>query len=105
MDKRSKIGIDQIVEYKDALIFVIKKYIPRGEIYLFGSRAMGTQRPSSDIDLVIKTDAVIDHHILNLIKEEIETLNIPFFIDIVDYNAVYEDMKNFIDKTGILWSK
>lgn len=102
---RSNAGIDQITMYKDALILVIRKYIPSGEIYLFGSRAMGTERSYSDIDLVVKTTDKIDHRILNRINEDIETLNIPFFVDVVDYNAVYDGMKNFIDKTGILWSK
>lgn len=101
----TNIGLDQIAEYKDALVHAIRKHLSSGEIYLFGSRAMGTQRSHSDIDLVIKAGVVIDYRILNLINEEIDALNIPFFVDVVDYNAVYEDMQKFIDKTGILWSK
>ena len=90
---------------KQNLIRTIKKHLPSCEIYLFGSRAMGTERHYSDIDLAIKTSCHIEHSILNLINEDIEILNIPFFVDIVDYHAVYDEMRTFIDKTGILWSK
>ncbi len=96
---------EQILPYKNALISAIKKHIPVGEIYLFGSRAMGTARLHSDIDLVIKGDGSIDEHLLNLVANDINDLNIPFFVDIVDYHAVYDGMRLFIDKTGVLWSK
>lgn len=97
--------VNQIAAYKETLIQTIKKHIPVCEIYLFGSRAMGTERPSSDIDIAIKTSSPIDRHILNLINEDIDALNIPFFVDIVDYNSVYDGMRAFMDKTGVLWSK
>ena len=97
-------GIEQITDYKKVLIATIKKHIPNCSIYLFGSRAMGLNQPTSDIDLAIKVaKQLIDSHCLDLINKDIDDLNIPFFIDVVDYNAVYEPMQKFIEKTGILW--
>ena len=39
--------------YKNELISIIHSYLPGCTIYLFGSRAIGKERPGSDIDLAV----------------------------------------------------
>lgn len=92
------------MNYKEELIAIIKKHIPQAKIYLFGSRARKTHHPGSDIDIALDAGIVLDRGIIGEIKEEIENSTIPFFVDIVDLQAVSEQMREQILKEGILWT-
>lgn len=90
-------------EHKKTIISIIKKYIPDGKIYLFGSRAKSRHHPGSDIDLAVDTPQKIDRHVICSIKEEIEKANIPFFVDIVDLQRADSALKSQIKKDHEEW--
>ena len=46
-------------EQKKQIIKVIEIFFPEAKIYLFGSRARGTNRPMADIDVDIDIDSDI----------------------------------------------
>ena len=89
--------------YKKTLIKIITKHVPQGTIYLFGSRAAQTAQKTSDIDIAIDAGKIIQTIALSNIKEEVEESTIPFFVDIVDFHAVDNDMQNQITKYGVIW--
>jgi len=86
-------------KFKKNLIEIINKYAPDAKIYLFGSRSRKDNKPGSALDSNIK----LKINILMNIKSDIESTNIPFFVDIVDINNVDDVMKNEILKDGVLW--
>jgi uncharacterized protein len=90
--------------YKDILIAIIKKHVPECKIFLFGSRAKGTHQPTSDIDIALHCNNEIEFNVIGKIKEDVEESVIPFFVDIVDINAVSDEMKQQIKNDGILWT-
>lgn len=53
-------------------------------VHIFGSRAKGTYRPGSDIDLAILNDGVSDATI-GKIKSELEDSSLPYFVDLVNF--------------------
>lgn len=70
-------------------------------ILIFGSRAKGTEKAASDIDLAVKGKGVSPEEILKLkdILEE-ETL-IPYFFDIIHYNTLQSPaLKSHIHRVG-----
>ncbi len=70
------------------------------KIILFGSRAKGNYRNGSDIDLAINAPG-INMAELNEIKANIEDLNFPYFIDIIDIkNIVNQDLIDHIRRIG-----
>jgi predicted nucleotidyltransferase len=70
-------------------------------VLLFGSRALGTHRKGSDIDLVIKGDHILYDDILTL-GVQLEELNLPYQIDLINYNTIKEPaLKEHIDRVGI----
>lgn len=73
---------------------VFAKYEQVERVMLYGSRAMGTYNERSDIDLVA-VGKNIDRFIIIQIKNKLEELNIPYFIDLQDYKAI--DNKNLIE--------
>lgn len=89
---------------KQKLITIIIKYLPKSQIYLFGSRARKDNTPQSDIDIAIDNKDKIDFLTLSNIKEEVEESTIPFTVDIIDMNNISEDLKKQILKDKIIWS-
>ena len=91
-------------EYKKLLVKIITKNVPTCKIYLFGSRARKTNDPSSDIDIALESQKNIPFNVIGNIKEEIEESKIPFFVDILDFNSISNEMKKEISKDKILWN-
>lgn len=65
------------------------------EALLFGSRALGTHRESSDIDIALKGD--ISPTLIAHLKEELEDSTLPYFCDILDYERAPQELKEHID--------
>lgn len=84
-------------------IEIIKKllsnYPPIKEVKIFGSRAKGNYKPSSDIDLALFGN--IDDKLLRHIASELDELPTPYQFDVLNYNDIdNENLKNNIDKFG-----
>jgi uncharacterized protein len=91
-------------KYQQQLISIIKKYVPKCTIYLFGSRARNQEKQGSDIDLAVDAGNKIPReHILKILVE-IEDTTIPMSIDLVDINDVSDDFKKQILSKGIIWN-
>jgi predicted nucleotidyltransferase len=89
--------------YKNTLIEIINKRLPNCKVYLFGSRARGTNRTGADIDLALDSKSVIDMSIFYKIQDDIEETTIPLTIDLVDLFSASETLKNEVKKDGVLW--
>lgn len=88
------------------IVDAIKAYPQIEEVYIFGSRALNTHKKGSDIDIALKG------HKLESIASELggwlnEESSLPYFFDIVDYNAIDNpDLKDHIDRVGkIIYKK
>lgn len=91
------------MHYKDELVAIIRKHVPVGKIYLFGSRARGTHGPMSDVDVAIDAGAPIARSLIGLIKEEIEESRVPFFVDVLDFRLLDDVMQKEILREGVIW--
>lgn len=92
-------------KYKSQIVTVVRKYVPHGKIYLFGSRARRTNWHESDIDLALDVGKELDFMIIARIKEDLENTTIPFTFDIVDVHEVGTEMRESIEKEKVLWSE
>jgi len=90
--------------YKITLINIIQKYLPNCNIYLFGSRARGTNKSGADIDIAIDNHNKISFDTILKIYNDIEETNIPLYVDVVDINNSSSDFKMEIKKEGIKWT-
>ena len=72
-------------------------------IYLFGSRANGTARATSDVDIGLDAKNQIDPLLFSDIVEAVEYSTIPYKVDIVDMTKVSPKFYDEIIKTGVKW--
>ena len=79
---------------------VFKKFDNINEVILFGSRALGTHKTASDIDLAIK--GKVDINTLSKLKYTLEEdTNLPYFFDVVIYDNLDNlELKKHIDEFG-----
>lgn len=69
-------------------------------VVLFGSRAKGTSKPGSDVDLAVWTskenDALAVSSFLN------EETNLPYFFDVIDMHTLkHKELRAHIERVGL----
>ena len=94
----------ETIKEKDSIIKLLDALFPNVKIYLFGSRARGTARVTSDIDLALDAGHRLSSLELEKAKNVLSALNIPQSIDVVDLNSVPQAMREMILKEGIKWT-
>uniref|UniRef100_A0A7C3I2B0 Nucleotidyltransferase domain-containing protein n=1 Tax=Gracilinema caldarium TaxID=215591 RepID=A0A7C3I2B0_9SPIR len=94
-----RLDLDQQVI--DKIKAVLKKENNIQKIIVFGSRAKHTAKPGSDIDIAILGEDLTFQQLCR-IGAELDELDLPYKIDLIDYNAITnQELKNHIDRVGI----
>lgn len=91
----SKLNIKEV--YLNELKTIFKKYCPKADIWAYGSRLNGDSHDGSDLDLVVK-NFNDNNCYLSELKELLNNSNIPFLIDIHEYNYLPQNFKDEILK-------
>lgn len=83
-------------------IFTTLSHFPNiQKAILFGSRAKGTNKPFSDVDIALVGDDVSINDLLHL-KNEIDDLLLPYEFDFCIYKDLKSpELKSHIDRRGI----
>ena len=66
------------------------------QFYVFGSRSRGSNRKFSDLDLLYKEP--VDTSLLGQIRYELEESNLPYKVDLVNYNDCKESFIKLIEE-------
>lgn len=90
-------------KHKAKIIAILSVLFPDAKIYLFGSRARGTHRERSDIDIALDADRKLDFLDIGEVRDMLAESNIPYTIEIVDLHSVPEKMRNTILEEKIVW--
>ncbi len=69
---------------------------------LFGSMATGSVHRSSDVDVAIVPRNGWDQGKLAQLREKLESLNVPYKVEIVDFSTVSETFRREALK-GVVW--
>lgn len=73
------------------------------QLILFGSRAKGTHKTGSDVDLAIKGAAVTYETALQLASILNEERPLPYFFDVVNYHTIENSLLlEHIDRVGVI---
>jgi len=84
----------------DRICEVFAHYPAVVEVQIYGSRALGKQRPGSDIDLTLKGNG-LDLKTLNRISNDLDDLLLPYIFDLSIYSQVKNDaLLEHIERVG-----
>jgi uncharacterized protein len=80
---------------------IIRKIPTIEKVVIFGSRAKGSARPGSDIDLALMGDHITMNELIKM-GRMLDDLDLPNTFDLVIYKFIKNpDLKEQIDKVGI----
>lgn len=81
---------------------ILHKHLPLdAKVWVFGSRAKGTIKKSSDLDLVVDMGKPLTLKILANLDEDFTESILPYKVDVVDWNAISDPFKERIKEEHI----
>ncbi|MFO7774523.1 MAG: nucleotidyltransferase domain-containing protein [Candidatus Hydrogenedentota bacterium] len=72
---------------------ILDAHVPGCEVWVYGSRATGTAKPYSDLDLVIVGEAPLSVRTLALLENAFEESDLPFRVDVADWASLPESFQ------------
>ena len=80
---------------------ILSKYPEVKTVLVFGSRAKGTYKPGSDIDLAIM-DIGVKESVTDKLSSYFSDSCLPYFVDLACYSSLKDsDLKEHIDRIGV----
>ncbi len=68
---------------------IVKRVLPEGtKVFVFGSRARGTTKRSSDLDLAIEASTALNFREIAILADTFEDSDLPYKVDVVDLKMV-----------------
>jgi predicted nucleotidyltransferase len=92
--------VDLIPHELEVVQTILSRFVPEAEIIVFGSRIHGTAKPWSDLDLAIRAESALDWKLLAEIRETFQESELPFRVDVLDWNDITESFRKAIEKSG-----
>ncbi len=75
----------------------------KATVYLFGSRARGNARASSDVDIAIESAEPLPPVLLAEIRDALEESTVPYNVDVVDLRTAGDGLRAVVKKEGVRW--
>ena len=73
-------------------------------VYLFGSRARGSARRASDVDIAVEAREPLPPRVLARLRERLEESTVPYRVEIVDFASAGDDLRMRIKQEGVVWN-
>ena len=81
---------------------IFREHAEIDQAILYGSRAKGSYESGSDIDIALVGNSLSMKDLLQ-IRREIESLNLPYTVDLVLYHKIQnQDLIDHINRVGIV---
>ncbi len=103
MNTLNTLGLSE-EEYQE-LTDILKFVLPDARIEVFGSRAQGTHKKHSDIDLLIDMGQAIDLKLLGKARGFLSASNLPMRVDLVDATTISDEFREVVGKRVLLQEK
>ena len=82
---------------------ILKQYVPNHPVYAFGSRVTGHEKPFSDLDLILLSDAPIPPTTMISLSMAFDESTLPFKVDLLDSSTLSETFRQRIEKEWIVF--
>lgn len=81
---------------------ILKAHVPSYEVLVFGSRYSGNVHEHSDLDIAIKGPGKLDILLLADIRDDFQNSDLPFRVDIVDFNGISPEFQKVILRKSVV---
>jgi len=81
---------------------ILQSHLPHTEVWAFGSRARGTPKPYSDLDLALITDQALPLAKLAQLHDAFDASDLTIKVDVVDWASTSENFRSIIARDKVL---
>ena len=81
---------------------ILTDHLPQARVLAFGSRAVGTPRKYSDLDLAIIQPEPLTLRTISRLKNAFEDSDLPICVDVVDWNQADSEFKAMVAAQGMI---
>ena len=81
---------------------ILQRYVPDCEVWAFGSRAKGTAKKFSDLDMAVVGAEKMGACRMAELREAFQESALPFKVDIVDWAATDERFRKIIEQCAVV---
>lgn len=81
---------------------ILRKHVSQYTVWAFGSRARGTAKPFSDLDLAILTDCPLSLEVSAALAEDFTESDLPYKVDLVDWATTAESFRQIIERDKVV---
>jgi uncharacterized protein len=81
---------------------ILADHLPQARVLAFGSRAAGTPRKYSDLDLAISQPEPLTLHTISCLKIVFEDSDLPICVDVIDWNQADSEFKAMVTRQGMV---
>ena len=87
-----QLDAESLDEVKRILAF----HAPGVRTWVFGSRATGTARRFSDLDIALESDEPIAYRTISKLEHAFSESDLPIRVDVVDWNALEPEFREVV---------
>ena len=98
-------GIDLKPDSARLVATILQDHVPECEVRAFGSRANGTAREYSDLDLAVVGDGPLDGSVLGRLQAAFEESRLPMRVDVHDWHTIPDRFRQEIGRTQVVIQK
>ena len=86
---------------RHTLLEILRRHLPDTAVWVYGSRADGTARASSDLDLVVFA-APDEMRQVGDLRDAFDESNLPFRVDLFVWDAIPDDFRRNIRRRHVV---
>ena len=87
-----QLDAESLAEVRNILAF----HAPALKVWMFGSRATGTAKRFSDLDIALEGEAPVAYHTISKLKHAFSESDLAIKVDVVDWNSLDQDFRDAI---------
>lgn len=81
---------------------ILRRHVPGREVWAFGSRARGTAKRYSDLDLAVIGDEALPMAVMAALADEFSESDLPWRVDVVDWAVTAEAFRRVIERDRVV---
>jgi predicted nuclease of restriction endonuclease-like (RecB) superfamily/predicted nucleotidyltransferase len=81
---------------------ILQTHVPQYEVWAFGSRAKGTAKPYSDLDLAVITSQPLTLDVSAALSDAFAESDLPWRVDVVDWATTSESFRKIIEREKVV---
>jgi type I restriction enzyme S subunit len=85
---------------RDIVHAILRKHVPRHEVWAFGSRTK--TRRYSDLDLAVITSAPLSFAVSGALQEDFAESDLPFWVDILDWATTQLAFRRVVESDKVV---